>query len=129
MSGIEGLKSRLAVGARDRAPPGRLGPLARGRAAPMPFHIAGWIATMVLSGLGDTGYVSLSPIVLWPLQGRGKPYWKKRASYSGRARLRGPSEHAISQFRNWDILKPLRCCPYNGEIARAVLVLQNRESR
>lgn len=93
------------------------------------LHIAERIAAAGLFGLGDKGYVGLSPVVVCPFKGRGKPEWQKQANRE-HARLRGPGERTIAQLKNWDILRRLRCCPYRaGEIARAVLVLQHRESR
>ncbi|WP_017611029.1 IS5/IS1182 family transposase [Nocardiopsis xinjiangensis] len=93
------------------------------------FNIAERIAAAGLFGLGDKGYVGLSPVVICPFKGRGKPEWQKEANRV-HARLRGPGERANSQLKSWDILKQLRCCPYRaGEIARAVLVLQSRKSR
>ncbi|GAA2000465.1 hypothetical protein GCM10009799_29730 [Nocardiopsis rhodophaea] len=93
------------------------------------FHLADRIAAAGLFGLGDKRYVGLCAVVLYPFKGRGKPEWKKQAN-SGHAWLRGPGERTISQLKNWAVMKRLRSCPYGaGEIARAVLVLQNRESR
>jgi len=88
------------------------------------FHLAGRISAAGLFGLGDKGYVGLSPVVVCPFKGRGKPERQKEANRV-HARLRGPGERGNSQLKSWDILKQLRCCPYRaGEIARAVLVLQ-----
>ncbi len=93
------------------------------------FSIAGRIAAAGLFCLGDKGCVGLSPVVVCPFKGRGRPEWKKEANRE-HARLRGPGERANSQLKNWAVLRRLRCCPYRaGEIARAVLVLQARESR
>ncbi len=72
--------------------------------------------------------MGLSEVVLCPFKGRGKPQWKKDAN-SEHAKLRSPGERAIAQLKNWDILRRLRCCPHRaGEITRAVLVLQLRET-
>lgn len=92
------------------------------------WKIAERIEASGLIGLGDKGYVGLSDVVFCPFKGHGKPQWKKDAN-SAHAKLRSPGERAIAQLKNWDILRRLRCCPQRaGEITRAVLVLQLRET-
>jgi hypothetical protein len=72
-----------------------------------------------------------------PVQG---PVWplRKKDAHSEHAKLRSPGEQAITQLRNWDVLRRLRCClrrsgPVRfgsvrfGEIIRTVLVLQLRQ--
>lgn len=59
----------------------------------------------------------------------GEPQWKKDAN-SDHVKLRSPGDRAFAQLKNWVILRRLRCCPQReGEITRAVLVLQLREAR
>lgn len=59
---------------------------------------------------------------------RGKPQRKKDASFD-HARLRSPRKRAITQLKNWDVLRQLRCCPHRvGEVIQAVLILQLREA-
>ncbi|GLU47754.1 hypothetical protein Nans01_21050 [Nocardiopsis ansamitocini] len=83
---------------------------------------------MGLLGLGDKGCVGLWDVVFCPFKGRGKPRWKKDAN-SAHAKLRSPGERVIAQLKQWDILRRPRCCAQRaGQITRAVLVLQLRET-
>lgn len=104
-----------------------LGPVHDVRAARI-WKIAERLRAQGLPALGDKAYVGLSEVVFCPFKGRGKPQWKKDIN-SEHAQLRGPGERAIAQLKQWRILRRLRCCPHRaGEIARAVLVLQLRET-
>src|SRR5699024_6555145 len=104
-----------------------LGPVHDVRAARI-WKIAERLRAQGLPALGDKAYGGLSAVVCCPCKGRGKPQWKKDIN-SEHAQLRGPGERAIAQLKQWRILRRLRCCPHRaGEIARAVLVLQLRET-
>lgn len=91
-------------------------------------RVAERIAAAGLVALADKGRIGLSDAVFCPFRNRGKPQWKKGAN-SEHTRFRSPGERAIAQVKNWRILLRLRCCPQRaGEITRAVLVLQLRET-
>ncbi|WP_431871824.1 transposase family protein [Nocardiopsis eucommiae] len=92
------------------------------------WRIAERIKASGLLGLGDKGYVGVSETVFCPFEGCGKPQWKNDAN-SEHANLRSLGERAFAQFKNWEVLRRLRCCPHRaGVITRAVLVLQLREA-
>ncbi|MBA8949930.1 hypothetical protein HNR61_001543 [Actinomadura namibiensis] len=86
------------------------------------------VARAGLLTLADKGYRGAGEPVLTPCKGRAKPEVLKDANRA-HARLRSPGERAIAQLKTWRILRQLRCCPHRtGHIAKAVLVLQARET-
>jgi hypothetical protein len=87
------------------------------------------LATAGLVTLGDKGYHGAGDHILTPYKGKNKPTSQKDANRS-HAKLRGPGERANAQLKNWHILRKLRCCPWKaGQLAKAIHVLQDRESR
>jgi hypothetical protein len=79
-----------------------------------------------LSALSDKGYHGVSPEVITPYRGRGKPASHKAANRA-HARLRGPGERANAQLKTWRILRKLRCCPNRvGRLVKAIHALHNR---
>ncbi|MEU7000685.1 transposase family protein [Nonomuraea sp. NPDC046570] len=79
--------------------------------------------------LADKGYVGAGEHVRVPYKGRDKPTSQKSAN-SAHAKLRSPGERANAQLKTWRILRKLRCCPLlTGQLVKAILVLQLRESR
>ncbi|MBA8955647.1 hypothetical protein HNR61_007323 [Actinomadura namibiensis] len=97
--------------------------LSAARTWSVPRHLR----TADLLVLADKGYQGLDEAIL-PYKGRGKPDSQKDANRS-HARLRGPGECAGAQLKSWHILDKLGCCPHRaGHLAKAILVLQNRET-
>jgi hypothetical protein len=86
------------------------------------------LAAAGLIVLADKGYQGADDPLITPYKGKNKPEPKKQANHS-HARLRGPGERANAQLKTWKILTKLRCCPHRaGHLAKAIHVLQNRES-
>lgn len=86
------------------------------------------LARAGLLTLADKGYLGAGGPVLTPCKGRDKPEVLTDANRAC-ARLRSLGERAIAQLKTWRILRRLRCCPHRaGHIAKAVLVLQTRET-
>ncbi|MBB6174400.1 hypothetical protein HNR23_004460 [Nocardiopsis mwathae] len=81
-----------------------------------------------LVALTGKGHVGAGRGVVTPFKGRGKPERKKQPNRE-HARLRSPGERANAALKDGRVLRKRRCCPLHaGEIARAILVLQARET-
>ena len=86
------------------------------------------LAAANLPALADKGYHGAAHAKV-PYRGRGKPESQKQANRA-HAKLRAPGERANAQLKAWKILTRLRCCPWRaGQIAKAILVLQTRETK
>ncbi len=86
------------------------------------------LAAAGLITLADKGYTGAGHPVRTPYRGRGKPASQKDANRA-HARLRAPGERANAQLKAWWILRKLRCCPWRaGQLAKAIHVLQTRET-
>jgi hypothetical protein len=59
--------------------------------------------------LADKGYLGSAHAKI-PYRGRNKPESQKAANRA-HAKLRAPGERANALFKNWRILRKLRCCP------------------
>lgn len=62
--------------------------------------------------------------MLTPYRGRNKAASQKDSNRA-HARLRAPGERANAQLKYWQVLRKLRCCPW--QLAKAIHVLQARE--
>ena len=86
------------------------------------------LAASRLVVLGDKGYLG-EDCIRTPYRGRNKPASQKDANRA-HAQLRAPGERSNAQLKSWRILRKLRCCPWRaGQIAKAIHVLQTRETR
>jgi DDE superfamily endonuclease/Helix-turn-helix of DDE superfamily endonuclease len=73
--------------------------------------------------LADKGYQG-STYAKIPYRGKGKPESQKEANRA-HAKLRAPGERANALFKNWRILRKLRCCPWRaGQLAKAIHALE-----
>jgi hypothetical protein len=64
-----------------------------------------------------------------PYKGKNKPEPQKEANRT-HAKLRAPGERANAQFKTWNIVDKLRCCPWQaGRPAKAIHALQLRDAQ